>query len=101
MPADHDRGNFNVCGEKDKVSSSYFQTQSPTLPPVAAQGVTPGASSLGSYTFTQNQDGIPPPSQPWLNKPSLLVPVKQSLSLINDFDAPAHIRSITRYQYTV
>src|SRR5258706_5860393 len=88
MPADYDRENFNVRDEKDKVSSSYFQAQLPTLPPTAAPAVTPGARSLDSYTFIQNQDGTPPPSQSWLNKPSLLVPVKQSLSLINDFDAP-------------
>ena len=96
MPANYDWETFNVRGEKDNVSSSYFQAQPPNpenqtpsaaLPPGAAQAVTSGESSLDSYTSTQNQDGVPPTSRPWPNKPPIAIPVEQSLLLINKFDA--------------
>ncbi len=94
-PANHDWEKAVVCFAMERLSVADIfevpppnQAPSTTLLPGAAQAVTSGASSLDSYTFIHNQDVIPPPSQPWPNKPSLAVPIEQSLSLINNFDAP-------------
>ena len=78
---------LEACTEKGAVSMSQLQAlppipevrtpSAPFLPLGATRAVTYGASPLDRYT-----------SQPWSDTSSPAVPVKQSLSRINDFYPP-------------